>query len=261
MFWDICDIKCPFTGDYCSLSRVEFPEHRLRFSNATTTLSSHSCTVRVFRGPVLAAALRARIPRNNFANWLAQEQFQVKICQLTFSEPILRTSLPNCFLKCEYVPWLAYSARLVEIAQQQELRSKVGLDLMLYKLLILVACCSGLLPLWSSHLHSSYHKHCPFHDFILAPTRALYVTISYHRTSNPASCLFTHPQSSCHSVTVTCLMSQLWHCTVYYNNQACFRATLLTITTTISMHLSQRQWDVTGFTHTTLIPVSLAPRK
>ena len=52
----------------CSLSQVEFPEHQLRFSNATTTLSSRSCTVRVFHRPVLAAALRARIPRNNFAN-------------------------------------------------------------------------------------------------------------------------------------------------------------------------------------------------
>ena len=157
------------------------------------------------------------------------------------------------------MPWLANSARLEEITQHQELRSKVGPDLMLYKLLILVACCSGPLPLWSSHPHSSYHKHCPFHDFILAPTRALYVTISYHRspirTSNPASCLFTHLQSSCHSVTVTCLMSQC------NNNHACFRATLLRITTTISMHLSQRQWNVTGFTHTTLIPVSLALRK
>ena len=60
---------------------IKFLEHQPRFLNATTV-------VRVFRRPVLAAVFRASIPRNNLA----------RICQLTFPDSILGTSLPKNYM-------------------------------------------------------------------------------------------------------------------------------------------------------------------
>ena len=108
-------------------------------------LSSHWTTaVRVFRRPVLAAAFRAPIPRNNFTNSrirnnFRQEyanshfwtQFQESACKKKFYM-ILKASSSNCFLKSEHMPWLAYSARLVDITQLHQ-EQEQQLDLMLYK--------------------------------------------------------------------------------------------------------------------------------
>ena len=110
----------------------------------------------------------------NFRNQLAKKKFYM----------ILKASSSNCFLKSEHMPWLAYSARLVDITQLHQ-EQEQQLDLMLYKAyfgcLLFSSAASQVFP---SSLSIS---HWPFHAFILASSASIYISMLHNRIGTTLS--------------------------------------------------------------------------